>query len=1047
MNIWSVLGIEETRDKDKLKAAYREKLLGVNPEDDAEGFMRLRRAYEEAVKLADRSNYNDISFDDDEDADSEDNETETKFTFKYNEKYNALLEEIDEIYNDYEKRIDEENWDRILNKDEFISLDTSEEATDVLIKYLMENFLLPHVIWKKIVYTLGIKERKRELYQKYPRDFIDFMLDNSENMDVINYYLFDNDIDNDNIDDFIKIYLSANSSIRRGQVDEAKSLLRESERFGYYHPYIELARIRIKINELEDREDKEKLSKYMDELEALYNDFPEDFNIVVACGDVAIILKDTKKAEKYYEIAKKLEPESYIVKIKLAELSYYKEDYEASRDAFMELLRSNNYENAIRAGMLRANLALIEKYKERILINPDDNDTKIEMAWSYYQSYKFREAIEILDDFEPIGEKVFEYFNVKGRSYLCLLEYDKALSCFYRWKEAITALPKNDDEEIIKKKKRLPYVNFLIADCYLKLKKYEQAENFLNIALEVPHDEIILSYEALCELKYETKRYDECLNACEKLLELGDNNYIAYDYMAKSYFEIRYMKDAIDACESAINIYPYAADPYALEVEIFLLIGHMDTAKRVVEKYRSLGVPSDRITYCEALILKKEEKYAEAVEKLREIERININESDLTSMADVYHDMAECYDRINRLDMALDYYMKVRRIEPEYDFICAEIAVILKKLGDFKKAREYWLMEANKENTDVHLRKPDLYAYYIYEGGNIYRALGNLRTALARYENALQINIKYAECYRDAALLYEHMGNFDKAFMYYKKAIEYTQSEEAKPFLYICEARVLQCMKQYEMARQVYIDYSESFEINCDFIYDYSIMLQRMNDIEGAVKLIKDNLNSFKDDDRELILLRRLCTIYAEEGYLNNANELFGVIINKYPNDYKTYKIMADALKNQGLYSEATEYYNKAIALDIAKKENYYSDLAENEIQKKGLFKKDLSSIISMAVKKGERRQTIIDYINAAKINRVTKKYKIALQIINDGLKRTRRCFGCFYNSCHEAYYEMGKIYEAMKNYDKAAECYRQALSIKGHCVLYEDSLKRINGK
>ena len=64
------------------------------------------------------------------------------------------------------------------------------------------------------------------------------------------------------------------------------------------------------------------------------------------------------------------------------------------------------------------------------------------------------------------------------------------------------------------------------------------------------------------------------------------------------------MKDAIDACESAINIYPYAADPYALEVEIFLLIGHMDTAKRVVEKYRSLGIPSDRITYSEALILK-----------------------------------------------------------------------------------------------------------------------------------------------------------------------------------------------------------------------------------------------------------------------------------------------------------------------------------------------------------------------------------------------------------------------------------------------------------
>ncbi len=34
MDIWSVLGIEETKDKDILKTAYREKLKKVKPEDD-----------------------------------------------------------------------------------------------------------------------------------------------------------------------------------------------------------------------------------------------------------------------------------------------------------------------------------------------------------------------------------------------------------------------------------------------------------------------------------------------------------------------------------------------------------------------------------------------------------------------------------------------------------------------------------------------------------------------------------------------------------------------------------------------------------------------------------------------------------------------------------------------------------------------------------------------------------------------------------------------------------------------------------------------------
>ena len=59
--IWKILGIEETKDEEIIKNAYRDKLRFVNPEDDQEGFMELRQAYEDAMAFA-----NQIEMDDEE---------------------------------------------------------------------------------------------------------------------------------------------------------------------------------------------------------------------------------------------------------------------------------------------------------------------------------------------------------------------------------------------------------------------------------------------------------------------------------------------------------------------------------------------------------------------------------------------------------------------------------------------------------------------------------------------------------------------------------------------------------------------------------------------------------------------------------------------------------------------------------------------------------------------------------------------------------------------------------------------------------------------
>lgn len=52
MDIWSILGLEPTRDVSAIKRAYAGKIRTCHPEDDPEGFMRLREAYQAALDYA-----------------------------------------------------------------------------------------------------------------------------------------------------------------------------------------------------------------------------------------------------------------------------------------------------------------------------------------------------------------------------------------------------------------------------------------------------------------------------------------------------------------------------------------------------------------------------------------------------------------------------------------------------------------------------------------------------------------------------------------------------------------------------------------------------------------------------------------------------------------------------------------------------------------------------------------------------------------------------------------------------------------------------------
>ena len=92
MNIWTILGIGQTDDKGAIKQAYRERLKSVNPEEDADGFMELRNAYEEAIASCERQEALPEDMDDEASEGLQPPRTE-------------LTDKLEQLYNDYPNRI------------------------------------------------------------------------------------------------------------------------------------------------------------------------------------------------------------------------------------------------------------------------------------------------------------------------------------------------------------------------------------------------------------------------------------------------------------------------------------------------------------------------------------------------------------------------------------------------------------------------------------------------------------------------------------------------------------------------------------------------------------------------------------------------------------------------------------------------------------------------------------------------------------------------------------------------------------------------------
>ncbi|MDD6328873.1 MAG: tetratricopeptide repeat protein [Lachnospiraceae bacterium] len=1029
MDIWSILGIKQTNKLEEIKRAYRSRLQTVNPEDDAEGFMELRAAYEQANKLAVSSCA-----------------TETK------EDVSKLQSQIAAVYMDFSSRISEEAWRMLLDIDDFVALDTSMDAFTELMRYLMEHYNLPRRIWKLLVEQFDIRERKKELSEQFPADFLDYMINNSIYEDVLSYDCFSGD--ETDYDTFIENYYRLDASIRKREYEEQLKYLKVLEELDVSHPYLDVARIRRELQLMRDEADEKKselTDLFQDRLAAieksaqtLHAMYPEDITIIHICGDLALVQNKLDQAKCYYDKSYALAPDLYVVKGKQAELLYSMGEYAKSRDLFLELLRINHYDNNVRAGMIRANVGLLQNYQKQLDENPEDAHTRIEMAWCYYQNYHFKEAVDILEGVVPVGKQVFELHNVRGRSYLCMGEYDRAREDFFIWKDAILGIDDNDcSEEDSKLRKRLPYVHFLIADCYLKQREYDEARKYLDVALATEHDEMVLACEAKCELEYKTGDFSACLDACESLLMRDDRSYIAYMFQAKSDYQLEYYKDALTSCEHAIALYPYVAEPYCLEAHIYLKAGQTEVAKQMLDRFRAFGIPSDELDYLDACILELDDKHEEIVCLLEKtLERTDCETSDMEAFDDIYMMLGFHLEKLDRLEKAIEMYEKALELDKNQLIANGRLGYIYKKQGNFNQA----LLSFERQ---LEIKK---HPAYLIEQGILLEYFGEERKAFESYKETLAYDENNRFCLVRMGLILESSNKFQDAMNCFERAYKHTESryEEERKSLLVYMARVLQITKQFDRSLRLYNQYMELYGSDADVVYDYTELLVRCGRGEEAIDILmaffkKNNLQ----DEQVHACIRQFVGICGQEGKIKPVQELFdwltkeGVTLSS-----KTYAAIGRAYFVNECYQEAVYFLEKAVTLDKDSKENYYSDLVEAVANKIHFRLKKMPDLLKHAQETYVDRKLSMpmDFIRLSRLLRCMGNLEKAMKVSDKAL-HVKRCSGCFYSRCHEALYEKALIYERKRDYDMAKMCLQEAIRLCGHHAVYEKRLKRINKK
>lgn len=734
MEIFQILGIEETKDERQIRNAYREKLSVTNPEDDPEGFKRLRKAYEDACRFAKET-----------DVVQEEHPEDITPSGRW-------VERAAEIYGDIHTRQDLKLWEELFADDCFLSLEDEENCRYKMILFLMGHIKLPTDVWKLLDRKLSIVSDGARLREQFPPDFVRYIQNKCEHGEEVDFSLFEGPDDGD-YDLFLQYYDRIWQAFAEDRTEEAARHMENADRLGITHPFMEICR-----GELLSRQGKpEEALALMEELRDRY---PE--NAMVGYHTAEVLWKQGKSGKEHYQekaagIYLKLKEQNnryYMANVRLAEWYFGQGEYRKAKKCAEEVLPSG-FDAAFKELLGRIN-AEIEKELEEEYRRTKEWKPALELCWCYLQDGKIARGIMLAVSLEKQlpPEKEAEFDGLMAKLYVEEAEYRDSITMTFAWEEILRKKLESDGpQETEKDRDRLKQAHLIRMQCYhnLGLCDREQLRNAVEEGKAVLTGSIkdigILLEQA--ELYSEMEEYEQCLELVDRLVE----EYQVYAAYAVSMEVFRKQYDAAGVVRSAtqcIRFFPGFARPYEHLARVYLDLDYGEELEKLLEEAEKNKVKSDILeayryqTTHKAMdlsilnnkLIHFREKYRSRVEK----GEMFLYEEGLKILTEYLYHYPDDYMFVERgwFHKAAHHYQEAKEdfekavsLRPENSYALNGLSQVHRALGDYEKAM-------------VYLKKAILYRdgespALLEDMGSLYSLLGDHRRALGARLQAAEL--------------------------------------------------------------------------------------------------------------------------------------------------------------------------------------------------------------------------------------------------------------------------------------------------------------------
>ncbi len=760
IEVFQVLGIAQTKDERAIKNAYREKLAVTNPEDNPEGFKRLRAAYEEACRYAKQT---------DEDAEEEQDVTPA----------GQWLQRVAAVYSKIDSRCDVKQWKALFDEDIFLSLEEEENCRLLLIRFLMDHYKLPTDVWKLLDEKLHIVEDAPRLKESFPADFLSYIANKCERGEDVEFGQFEGEPDAP-YDLFLQYYDRCWQALGEEQYEQAAEYIKNADELKIFHPVIEVCRAMLWCKQ-------DKVEDAIGLMLGLKERFPKD---AMVCYNTAEILwKYDRKTEAaaVYEGLKESIKKHYMANVRLTEWYYecgrYKEAKSCAEevlsagadDSFMEILGKVNHE--------------LEKEMEEHYRQEKDWRTGLDLCWCYLQDGRTNQGIRLAVSIEKQipPEKQAEYNGLLSKLYVEGAEYEASAYMAEVWEKSLYEKLEQDDEEEAKKDKdRIRQSHVIRMQCYRSLgyadKKYfekaiEEAEG-----METGGSKDIGLLLEKAQIYMEMEEYDKCLEITQRLVE----DYQIYAAYATSMEVYRRQWDAqgvVQCGRQCIHYFPNYVRAYELVAKVYLDLKYTEDLEALLKEAGTNNIESVILDAYRYQMRTKPPTTDTLDQKLASFRRDFLEhiengelvyyEKGLPLITEYLHWYPGTYMLVERgiyhkaahhLEEAKEDFEKALAENPAQPYALNGLSFVYKFQGEYDKA----LVCLKKAMLYLGEEKsPSMYT----DLGNLYSLLGDYERALASYQLYEQApGKKYRYHLRNLATCLGRCGKVEEAIAVLKKA-------------------------------------------------------------------------------------------------------------------------------------------------------------------------------------------------------------------------------------------------------------------------------------